>query len=112
MKGFRPGGGGGGLQQIMQQANQIQNKMKKLQEELATKSYSGTSGGGAVTVEVSGEYLLTSVKVKPEIFKDGDAEILQDMIQAAANEAIKTAKQTYQDEMSKVTGGMGMPGLF
>jgi DNA-binding YbaB/EbfC family protein len=109
MKGFRPGGG---LQQIMQQANQMQSKMKKLQEELATKCYAGAAGGGAVTVEVNGEYLLTSVKMTPDVFKDADTDLLQDMVLAATNEAIKAAKAHYQAEMGKVTGGIGLPGLF
>lgn len=109
MKGFKQGGG---LQSIMQQANQMQSKMKKIQEQLATQEYSGQASGGAVEVKVNGEYMLTAVTIKPEIFKDGDAEILQDMIIAATNEAVKVAKDAYQAEMNKVTGGFNLPGLF
>lgn len=109
MKGLRPGGG---LQQIMQQANQMQSKMKKIQEQLALQKYTGQSGGGAVEVEVTGDYFMAAVKIKPEIFKDGDAEILQDMIVAATNEAIKVAKDNYQAEMNKITGGFSIPGMF
>jgi nucleoid-associated protein EbfC len=103
---------GGGMAQLMKQANQMQIKMKKVQEELAKAEYKGVSGGGAISVTVNGDYKITSLKIDAEVVKAGDAEILQDMVTVAVNEAIKTAKETSQKEMEKITGGMGMPGLF
>lgn len=105
MKGF-----GGGMQQLMKQANQMQSRIKKLQEELATREFEGTSGGGAVTIKVNGGNQLSAVTIKEDVFKSGDAEMLQDLILTAANDALKTAKKTSDEEMSKITGGMG--GLF
>ena len=103
-KGF-----GGGMQNLMRQANQMQNKMKKVQEEFAGKEFSGTAGGDAVKVIVSGEYFIKSMEIKPEILED--AEMLAEVIQLATNDAIKTAKAEYQKEMDGITGGMGVPGL-
>lgn len=108
MKGF----GGGGMQNLMRQANQMQNKMKKLQEEFSTKTFKGSAGGGAVEVEVSGEYLVTSMTVKPEVLEAGDVDMATEMIQLATNDAIKTAKEDYKKTMDSVTGGMSLPGMF
>jgi nucleoid-associated protein EbfC len=106
MKGF-----GGGLQQLMKQANQMQMKMKKLQEELAQRSFEGTSGGGAVTVKVGGDNRFQSITISPEVVSAGDVEMLQDLILTAANEALKTAKSVSDQEMQKITGG-ALPGMF
>lgn len=108
MKGF----GAGGLQNIMRQANQMQMKMKKVQDELATQEFIGTSGGDAVTVKVTGAQKIVSVQIKPDVMSSGDVEMLQDLIVTAANQALTVAKETSEKEMSKVTGGMGVPGLF
>lgn len=102
----------GGMAQLMKQANQMQMKMKKAQEELAKAEYQGTSGGGAVKTTVNGDYQVVNLSIDAEVFKSGDVEMLQDMITAAVNEAIKTAKETSKKEMEKITGGLGMPGLF
>ena len=107
MKGF-----GGGMQQMMRQANQMQNRMKKVQEELAEQEFSGTSGGGAINVKVNGDTIVQSVKIDKEVLEAGDVEMLEDLILAAINDAIKLAKDTSEKEMSKITGGAGMPGLF
>ena len=87
-KGF-----GGGMQQLMRQANQMQNKMKKLQDELAEKEFEGGSGGGAVTVKASGSQQLTSVTIDEEVMKSGDVEMLQDLVLTAANEALKVSRE-------------------
>jgi hypothetical protein len=108
MKGF----GGGGMQNLMKQANQMQNKMKKIQEEFTTKNFSGSAGGGAVEVVVTGEYFISSISVKPEVMEGGDTEMATEMIQLATNDAIKTAKAEYKKEMEAVTGGAGLPGMF
>lgn len=107
MKGFN-----GGMAQLMKQANQMQMKMKKVQEELAKAEYEGTAGGGAVTAKVSGDNKITSLQISADVMKSGDAEMLQDLITAAVNTAITAAKETSQKEMEKITGGLGVPGLF
>lgn len=107
MKGFN-----GGMGQLMKQANQMQMKMKKVQEDLAKSEYESSSGGGAVTVKVNGDHKITALTISADVFKSGDAEMLQDLVMAAVNEAVKTAKDTSAKEMEKITGGMGIPGLF
>lgn len=107
MKGFS-----GGMAQLMKQANQMQTKMKKVQDELAKAEYEGTAGGGVVTVKVNGEYKMTSLVIKEDVIKSGDVEMVQDLVLAATNEAVKIARETSQKEMEKVTGGMNIPGLF
>lgn len=102
----------GGMAQLMKQANQMQMKMKKTQEELATKEFQGTAGGGAVKVTVTGDYKMAKLEINPEVLKAGDVEMLQDLILAANNDAVKVAKDTTAKEMEKITGGLGIPGLF
>jgi len=110
MKG-RGGSGGmqGGMANLMRQANQLQLKMKKVQEELAEREYEGTSGGGAVTVKVKGQDQLISLKISDDVMKSGDVDMLQDMILTATNDALKKAKETHAAEMEKVTGGFNLP---
>ena len=102
----------GGMAQLMKQANQMQMKMKKTQEELAKREYEATSGGGAVKVKVNGDHLIVSLTIDPEVLKAGDVEMLQDMVLSATNEAIKVARDTSAKEMEKVTGGLNIPGMF
>lgn len=106
------GGMQGGMAQLMKQANQMQMKMKKAQDELATRTYEGTSGGGAVKVTVTGANQISAIAIDPEVMKAGDVEMLQDLILTATNEALKTAKETSNKEMEKITGGMNIPGMF
>ena len=108
MKGF----GGGGMQALMRQANQMQARMKKAQEEMATREFDATSGGGAVKAVVTGDGKLKSMLIQKEVIESGDAEMLQDLVVTAVNEALKTAKTTSDEEMSKITGGFSMPGMF
>lgn len=107
MKGFP-----GGMQQFVKQANQMQTKLKKLQDELDQREYEASSGGGAVKVKIKGETQLVSLTVSDEVFKSGDKDMLQDLILTAVNEVIKTAKDTSAAELEKVTGALKMPGLF
>lgn len=109
---FGKGGMPGGMAQLMKQANQMQMKMKKAQEELAKREYEGTAGGGAVSVVVNGDHFIVSSKIDSEVIKAGDAEMLQDLLKAAVNDAVQKAKKTSQEEMEKITGGLGVPGLF
>jgi len=106
MKGF------GGMQQLMKQANQMQAKMKKLQEELALREFEGTSGGGGVRVVATGNNTIKAVTISADVFSAGDVEMLQDMVTSATNDALKNAKETVDKEMSKVTGGLNIPGMF
>jgi DNA-binding YbaB/EbfC family protein len=114
MKRGAGGGSGmsGGMANLMRQANQLQLKIKKLQEELSEREYEGTSGGGAVTVKVKGENQVLAMKISDDVMKSGDVDMLQDLIVTATNDALKKAKDTHAAEMEKVTGGFNMPGLF
>ncbi len=101
----------GGMAGLMKQANQMQMKMKKLQEELGTREFSGTSGGGAVTAKVNGDNKVLSLVINPEVVKSDDIEMLQDLVTSAVNDALKVAKETSSQEMSKITGGINLPGF-
>jgi len=111
---MKKGGGGmqGGMANLMRQANQLQIKIKKLQEELNEREYEGTSGGGAVTVKFKGESQMLGLKIAEDVMKSGDVEMIQDLIVTATNDALKVAKATHATEMEKVTGGFNMPGMF
>ncbi|UXR65904.1 YbaB/EbfC family nucleoid-associated protein [Bdellovibrio bacteriovorus] len=102
----------GGMAQLMKQANQMQMKMKKAQEDLALAEYEATTGGGAVKVKVNGNHMITALNIDAEVLKAGDVEMLQDMILSAVNEAVKTARDTSAKEMEKITGGLNIPGMF
>ncbi|MDY0384266.1 YbaB/EbfC family nucleoid-associated protein [Trichlorobacter sp.] len=101
-----------GLAGIMKQAQMIQSKMAKLQEEASQKTAEATAGGGAVTVVVSGKNEIKSLVIKPEAVDPNDVEMLQDLIMTAVNEALKKVHAELSEEMSKITGGMNIPGLF
>ena len=101
----------GGMAGLMKQANQMQLKMKKLQEELATREFTGTSGGGAVTAKVNGDNKVLALTINPEVATGGDVEMLQDLVTSAVNDALKVAKDTSSQEMSKITGGLNIPGF-
>lgn len=105
-------GGGGGMQALMRQANQMQQRMKKLQEELAAKEFEGTSGGGAVKVTMTGDYKVKSVNIEQDVFSSGDKDMLQDLMATAFNEAYRVTKATSDQEMAKITGGVSVPGMF
>ena len=97
---------------LMKQAQEMQAKMAKLQEELADKEVEGSSGGGMVTVKMNGQQEVLAVKIDPEVFNDGDQEMLEDLVVAAINEARRLSMELAKEEMSKLTGGMPIPGLF
>jgi len=102
---------GGGMQNLMRQANQMQNKMKKVKEEFAEQTFTGSAGGGAVEVVVTGEYMIQSMTIKPEVIESG-AEMITEMVQLATNDAMKVAKEEYQKAMDAVTKGMSIPGMM
>lgn len=101
----------GGIGGIMKQAQQMQRRMAQLQEELEKKQIEASSGGGMVTAVVSGKQQLLDLKIDPGVVDADDVEMLQDLIMAAINEAVKQSQQMASEEMSKVTGGMNIPGL-
>ncbi len=101
----------GGMAGLMKQANQMQMKMKKAQEELALREFSGTSGGGAVSAKVNGDNKVLAITISEDVMKSGDVEMLQDLVTSAVNDALKTAKETSSQEMSKITGGLSIPGF-
>lgn len=108
MKGSRPGAHS--MQAIIKQANQMQTRMKKLQEELALKEYSAISGGSAVQVVVSGEK-IKNISISEDVFKSGDAETLQDMIITAVNEALTSAKTDHDEQVQALSKNFNIPGL-
>ena len=101
----------GGIGNIMKQAQQMQRRMAELQEELENKQVEASAGGGMVTAVVSGKQQLLDLKIEPAVVDPEDVEMLQDLITAAVNEAIKQSQQMAQEEMAKVTGGLNITGL-
>ena len=118
-KGYRGGYGGGmagmggGMRQtdLMKQAQKMQQDMLKMQEELESRTYTASAGGGVVKAEVSGKRELLSLSIDPEAVDPDDVEMLQDMVIAAVNAALHEAEKSANDSMSKVTGGLGGLGL-
>jgi DNA-binding YbaB/EbfC family protein len=108
-KGGFPGGMGN-MNNMIKQAQKMQKDMMKMQEELEQKQVETSAGGGAVTVVVTGKKELVSINIKPEVVDPEDVEMLQDLILAAVNEAIRKADEMVSGEMSKLTGGLGLPG--
>ena len=112
--GFRgmPGGMGGMNQSAMlKQAQKMQQEMLRMQEEQENKTFSAQSGGGMVSATVNGKHEVVELKVNPEAVDPDDVEMLQDMIVAAVNDALKKGEETRESEMSKI-GGAGMGGMF
>lgn len=105
-------GMGGNMQQLARQAQKLQQQMTKMQEDLDAREYEATSGGGMVTAKVNGKKELLALTIKPEAVDPDDVEMLQDMVMAAVNEALRAAADTAEQEMGKLTGGMNLGGLF
>ena len=115
-KGMRAGKkqkspGMGNMQKQMQQMQAMQRKMDELQAEINEMEASASSGGGAVTVTVCGKKEITDIQIKPEVVDPDDVEMLQDLIMVAANEALRQVEEISQNEMNKLTAGLGIPGL-
>jgi DNA-binding YbaB/EbfC family protein len=107
---FNPGGGGN-MSQMIKQAKKMQEQMEKMQAELKEKVVEASAGGGAVTVKVSGKQELLEIKIKPEVVDPEDVEMLEDLILAVINDALKKSQEMVSGEMSKITGGINIPGL-
>ena len=97
---------------LLKKAQQLQERMVKLQEELGEKTIETSSGGGMVTIVANGKQEIVSVKIDPEVVNADDVEMLEDLIIAAINDALYQAKQMVSEEMAKLTGGVTIPGMF
>ena len=103
---------GGNMGKMMKQVQKMQADMAKLQEELVNRTVESSSGGGMVTVVANGKQEIMSIKINPEAVDPEDVEMLQDMVMAAVNEALRQSQDMVAKEMGKITGGMNIPGLF
>lgn len=101
-----------GLGDLMKQAQRLKAEMDRIQAEAATKTVEGSAGGGMVTTVANGKGELLSVKIDPAVMREEDLEMLQDLITAAANDALRKARELLAQEVSRLTGGLGLPGLF
>ena len=100
------------MNDILRQAQVMQNKLAKLQQEMAERTYEAASGGGMVKAEVSGKQELRKLVIDPKALEGGDVEMLQDLILAAVNEASRIARESMEREMSAISGGIRLPGMF
>ena len=101
-----------GMGDLVRQAQMMQNKISKLQEEVGKRTVEASAGGGMVSVTVNGAQEVLAVKIDPAVVNPEDVEMLQDLVLAAVNEALKKAGDMMKDEMAQVTGGLKIPGLF
>ncbi len=114
-RGGFPGGGfpgGMNMNNMMKQAQKMQQDMMRMQQELEEKTYTASAGGGAVEATVSGKNRVTAIKIAPEAVDPDDVEMLEDLIVAAIAEAMNQAESAAGAEMKKITGGMNIPGMF
>ena len=98
--------------ELMKQAQQFQQQLSKIQEELGAKTVTGSAGGGMVTVTFNGRSELVDIAIEPEAVNPEELRVLQDLIRSAVNDGLVKAKQLGQGELGKLTGGMNIPGLF
>ena len=101
----------GNMGNILKQAQAMQAQMAKVQEQAASKTVTGTAGGGSVTITANGAMQLVGIVIDPEVVKEGDVEMVQDLVMAASNDALRKAREMMAEEMKSVTGGMNVPGL-
>jgi DNA-binding YbaB/EbfC family protein len=101
----------GGMGNLLKQAQEMQARLAKVQEELAQKTVEGSAGGGMVQVTVNGQLALTTVKIEPSVINSEEKEMLEDLVMAAVNDGMRKARDLVSTEMSKITGGFKIPGL-
>jgi DNA-binding YbaB/EbfC family protein len=111
-KGYGGMPGGMNMGNLMKQAQKMQKQMAEMQEELKTKTLEASAGGGAVRVVINGERVIESLTIAPEVIDPDDAEMLQDLVMSAVNEAIRQMDELVNGQMARLTGGAGIPGLF
>lgn len=102
----------GAMGDLLKQAQEMQARMAKIQEELASKTVQGSSGGGMVQVTVNGQFNITQVRIESSVINPAEKEMLEDLILAAVNDGMRKARELASAEMSKLTGGMKIPGLM
>ncbi|MBE6787111.1 MAG: YbaB/EbfC family nucleoid-associated protein [Ruminococcaceae bacterium] len=112
MKVRLPNNGGGNMNQMLKQAQKMQEDMQNLQADLEQREFTATSGGGLVEVTVDGKHLIKSIKISPDAVDPDDSEMLEDLVTVAVNEAISNAIKTSEEEMGAITGGLNLPGMF
>ena len=100
-----------GFGNMMKEAQKLQAQMAALQEEVGKKKVDATAGGGMVTVQANGKQELVSIKIDPEVINKDDAQMLEDLVLAACNEALRKSRELVQQELGKLTGGLKLPGL-
>ena len=105
-------GGPSNMNQMLKQAQKMQEDMATLQEDLEQREYTATSGGGMIEVTVDGKHLIKSIKINPDAVDPEDTEMLEDLITVAVIEAIGNASKTAEEEMGAITGGLNLPGMF
>ena len=105
-------GGGQDMNSMIHQARKMQDQITALQEDIEQRTFNATAGGGAVNVTLTGKKTLQSIELKKEVVDPEDIEMLQDLIISAVNEAVNNIEETTENEMSKITGGVALPGLF
>ncbi|NLM03991.1 MAG: YbaB/EbfC family nucleoid-associated protein [Clostridiales bacterium] len=110
-RGF-PGGGMPNMNNMLKQAQKMQKQMEQMQEEIEKREVEASAGGGAVTVKVNGKKEILSINIEPDVVDPDDVEMLEDLVMAAVNEAMRSAEEMVAKEMAKITGGMNLPGLF
>lgn len=110
--GFRGMPGGGNQAAMMKQVQKMQQEMLRMQEEMENKTYSASTGGGMVTAAVNGKHEVVDLQINPEAVDPDDVEMLQDMIIGAVNEAMRAADNDSANNMSRLTGGLNLGGLF
>lgn len=112
MKARLPAGfGKQNINQLMQQAQKVQEIMKEKQAELEATNYDVTSGGGMVQLTMNGKHEVVSIKINPDVVQSDDIEMLEDLVAAAVNEAVRVVDEASENEMNAITGGLNIPGL-
>ena len=112
MKVRLPNNGGGNMNQMLKQAQKMQEDMQNLQADLEQREYTATSGGGLVEVTVDGKHFITGIKINPDAVDPDDSEMLEDLVTVAVNSAIEAASKNAEEEMGAITGGLNLPGMF
>lgn len=105
-------GGAQNMNQMIKQAQKMQDQITELQEDIEARDFTATAGGGAVEVTITGKKTIKSLTLKPEVVDPEDIDMLQDLIISAVNEAVNNVETTTENEMGKITGGVSLPGLF
>lgn len=101
----------GSLGDMLEQAQQLQKRLAKVQEEVGSLTVEGSAGGGMVTVVMNGKLEVVRVAIDPQVVASGDVEMLEDLVQAAVNQAVRKAQEAVAEQMRKVTGGLKIPGF-